>query len=106
MVYRPFRNVGRFVLAACAVSLGVASLGAQTPSTTAPVGLNPSKVDVFLGFSYFGAHGEVKPAGIDYSSIDEGAIGSVAYYFNKYVGGEIVFAAHPDGKNDRLYTPS
>jgi outer membrane protein OmpA-like peptidoglycan-associated protein len=106
MVYRPFRNVGRFVLAACAVSLGVASLGAQTPSTTAPVGVNPSKVDVFLGFSYFGAHGEVKPAGIDYSSINEGAIGSVAYYFNKYVGGEVVFAAHPDGNNDGLYTAS
>jgi hypothetical protein len=106
MVYRPLRNVGRFVLAACAVSLGVASLGAQTPSTAAPVGINPSKVDVFLGFSYFGAHGEVKPAGIDYSSIDEGAIGSVAYYFNKYVGAEVVFAAHPDGNNDGLYTAS
>jgi hypothetical protein len=106
MVYRPLRNVGRFVLAACAVSLGVASLGAQTPSTAAPVGLNPSKVDVFLGFSYFGAHGEVKPAGINYSSIDEGAIGSVAYYFNKYVGAEVVFAAHPDGNNDGLYTAS
>jgi outer membrane protein OmpA-like peptidoglycan-associated protein len=106
MVYRPFRNVGRSVLAACAVSLGVASLGAQTPSTTAPVGPNPSRVDIFLGYSYFGAHGEVKPAGIAYSSIDVGAIGSGAYYFNKYVGGEIVFAAHPDGNNDGLYTAS
>jgi len=106
MVYRPFRNVGRSVLAACAVSLGVASLGAQTPSTPAPLGLNPSKIDVFLGYSYFGAHGSVKPADIFYSSIDEGAIGSGAYYFNKYVGGEVVFAAHPDGKNDGLYTAS
>jgi outer membrane protein OmpA-like peptidoglycan-associated protein len=103
MVYRPFRNVGRFVLAACAVSLGVASLGAQTPSTTAPLGPNPSRVDVFLGYSYFGAHGEVKPAGINYSSIDYGATGSGAYYFNKYVGAEAVFAAHPDGHNDGLY---
>lgn len=106
MVYRPFSNVGRSVLAACAVSLGVASLGAQTPSTTAPTGVNPSRVDVFLGYSYFGAHGEVKPAGIAYSSIDVGAIGSGAYYFNKYVGGEVVFAAHPDGNNDGLYTAS
>jgi hypothetical protein len=48
----------------------------------------------------------VKPAGISYSSIDEGAIGSGAYYFNKYVGGEAIFAAHPDGKNDGLYTIS
>ncbi len=105
MVYRPFRNVGRFVLAACAVSLGVASMGAQTPSS-APVGLNPSRVDIFTGYSYFGAHGEVKPADIPYSSINLGAIGSGAYYFNKYFGGEFIFVAHPSGKNDGLYTAS
>jgi outer membrane protein OmpA-like peptidoglycan-associated protein len=107
MVYSPFRNVGRFVMAACAISLGVATLGAQTtPSTTAPVGINPSRVDVFLGYSYFGAHGQLKPAGINYSSIDYGALGSGAYYFNKYVGAELIFAAHPDGLNDGLYTVS
>jgi len=106
MVYRPLRNVGRFLLAASAVSLGVASLGAQTPGPATPLGINPSRVDVFLGYSYFGAHGQVKPAGIAYSSINEGAIGSGAYYFNKYFGGEIIFAAHPDGNNDGLYTAS
>jgi outer membrane protein OmpA-like peptidoglycan-associated protein len=107
MVYSRLRNIGRFVLAACAVSLGVVTLGAQTaPSTTAPVGINPSRVDVFLGYSYFGTHSELKPAGIRYSSIDYGAIGSVAYYFNKYVGAEAIFAAHPDGNNDGLYTAS
>ena len=105
MVYRPFRHIGRFGLAACAVSLGVASLSAQTaPSTTAPLGPNPSRVDIFTGFSYFGAHGQVKPAGISYSSIDEGAIGSAAYYFNKFVGAEVNLVAHPDGRNDGLYT--
>ncbi len=104
MVYSQFRSFGRSVLAACAVSLGVASLGAQTPSTAAPLGVNPSRVDVFTGYSYFGAHGQLKPAGINYSSIDLGAIGSGAYYFNKYVGGEAIFTAHPDGKNDGLYT--
>ena len=107
MVYRPFRSFGRCVLAACAVSLGVASLGAQTaPSTTAPVGPNPSRVDVFMGYSYFGAHGKLNPAGISYSSIDTGAMGSGAYYFNKWFGGEAIFAAHPDGHNDGLYSIS
>ena len=108
MVYRPLSQFGRYVLAACAVSLGVASLSAQTaPSTPpAPTGVNPSRIDVFTGYSYFGAHGQVKPANISYSSIDEGAIGSGAYYFNKYFGGEVVFTAHPDGKNDGLYTAS
>jgi hypothetical protein len=106
MVYRPFSNLSRLMLAACAVGLGVGSLNAQTSSTAAPVGINPSRIDVFMGYSYFGAHGQVKPAGISYSSINTGAMGSVAYYMNKYVGGEAIFAAHPDGNNDGLYTIS
>jgi hypothetical protein len=107
MVYRPFRSIGRFGLAACAVSLGVASLSAQTaPSTPAPMGPNPSRVDVFLGYSYFGAHGEVKPGYISYSSVNLGAIGSGAYYFNKYVGAEVVAVSHNDGQNDGLFTAS
>ena len=103
MVYRPFRSFGRLALAACAVSLGVTGLNAQS---TAPLGPNPSRVDVFTGYSYFGAHGEVKPADIRYSSINYGAIGSVAYYFNKYVGAEVNLVAHPDGLNDGLYSAS
>lgn len=107
MVYRPYRHIGRFGLAASVVSLGLASLSAQmAPSTPALVGPNPSRVDVFLGYSYFGAHGEVKPGYIPYSSINLGAIGSGAYYFNKYVGGEVVVVAHPDGNNDGLFTGS
>jgi outer membrane protein OmpA-like peptidoglycan-associated protein len=107
MSYRPFRNIGRLLLAACAVSLGVASLSAQSaPSTTAPDGANPSRIDVFMGYSYFGAHGQVMPANIRYSSIDEGAMMSGAYYFNKYIGAEIIGAFHPDGSNDGMYSGS
>ena len=105
MVHRPIRSLSRYALAACAVSLGAASLGAQTPATApaapmAPAGPSPSRFDLFTGFSYYGAHGALKPAGINYSSIDEGAIGSGAYYFNKYFGGEFIYSNHPDGKND------
>lgn len=110
MSYRPFRSISRFLLAACAVSFGAVSLNAQTPAgqpaapaPAAPSGNNPSRVDLFAGYSYFGAHGQVKPAGIRYSSVDLGAIGSGAYYFNKYVGGEFVFIANPDGQNDGVY---
>jgi outer membrane protein OmpA-like peptidoglycan-associated protein len=107
MVYRPLHSFGRFVLAACAVSLGAATLGAQTtPSAPAPVGPNLSRVDVFLGYSYYGAHGVLKPQGIAYSSIDEGGILSGAYYFDKFVGMEVSAVAHPDGKNDQLYVAS
>jgi hypothetical protein len=63
-------------------------------------------VDIFLGYSYFGAHGQVKPAGISYSSVNLGAIGSGAYFFNKYVGGEINYANHLLGKNDGFQSAS
>ena len=101
MSYRPFRSISRFLLAACAVSLVTMSLNAQ--NTAAPSENNPSRVDVFMGYSYFGAHGQLKPQNIRYSSIDLGAIGSGAYYFNKYIGGEFTFIANPDGQNDGAY---
>ncbi len=105
MVYRSKQIIGRFLLAACTVSLGISGLSAQTaPSKSSES--NPSRVDIFTGFSYFGAHGQLKPAGISYSSINVGAIGSGAYYFSKYFGLEANFVAHPDGKNDGLYTSS
>ncbi len=105
MYSQQFRKLGRCLLAAGAVSLGAVGLGAQTtPATPAPpTGPNPSRVDVFLGYSYLGPHGVVKPANIGYSSVDVGAIGSGAYYFNKYVGAEVSLAAHPDGHNDGMY---
>ncbi|HEX4155061.1 MAG TPA: hypothetical protein VHY48_05570 [Acidobacteriaceae bacterium] len=101
MSYRPFRSISRFLLAACAVSFATVSLNAQT--TAAPSENNPSRADFFAGYSYFGAHGQVQPADIRYSSVDEGAIGSGAYYFNKYFGGEFTFIANPDGQNDGVY---
>jgi hypothetical protein len=101
MSYRPFRKISRCLLAACAVSFAVGSLSAQT--TTAPTAVNPSRIDVFLGYSYFGAHGKVQPLGVAYTSITEGAIGSGAYWFNKYVGGEVLGISNPDGVNDGLY---
>ncbi len=121
MSHRPFRHFGRFLLAACAVSVATASLCAQDasssatppspPNAPAPVssaytGVNPSKFDLFLGYSYFGAHGYVNPSGFRYSSVDEGAVISGAYYFTKYFGAEIEGFANPDGQNDGLYSGS
>ena len=101
MFFHPFRKLGRSLLAVSAVSLGAASLGAQTPAAP-PAGPNPSRADVFLGYSYWSGHGQLKPAGISYSSVDLGAIGSGAYYFSKYAGIEVSAAFHPDGRNDGL----
>ncbi len=84
MVYHPFRSLGRYVMAACAVSLVAVSLSAQKPATASVSGSNPSRADIFLGSTYFSAHGTLQPAGIPYTSISQGAIGSYAYYFNKH----------------------
>lgn len=100
MSYRPLRTLSRGLLAICVLCLAVASLSAQTAPSTTASGPNPSRVDIFLGYSYFGAHGQVKPQGVPFTSVDEGVIGSGAYYFNKYVGLEGVFIDNPDGVND------
>jgi hypothetical protein len=99
MSHRPFRNIGRFLLAACAVSVFTMNLSAQTAATPA---VNPSRIDIFAGYSYFGAHGQVKPAGIAYSSVNVGEIASGAYYFNKYFGMEVSGIFNDNGTNDGL----
>jgi hypothetical protein len=68
------------------------------------MGPNLSRIDAFAGFSYFGTHSPLQPGGMDFSSMNVGAAGSVAYYFSKYVGGEVVVTAHPDGTNDSMYS--
>jgi hypothetical protein len=98
MSYRSFRNIGRLALAACAVSFGVAS--AQSTLPNAP---NPSRVDIFTGYSYYGLHSINQPSGEQFGSVNEGAIGSGAYYFNRYFGAEIAMIANPNGNGDGFY---
>ncbi|HTJ31401.1 MAG TPA: OmpA family protein [Acidobacteriaceae bacterium] len=72
-----------------------------------------SRWDIFLGYSYLAPKGTVQTPLSDgtvqpftYSSVNEGAIGSGAYYFNKYVGAQIEVGVHPDGANDGFTTTS
>jgi len=116
MLSRPFNFLGRSLLVGCAIGLCASPLLAQTGSAT-PAAPAPkadqgaSRADIFLGYSYLAPHGSVTtslPGGgsltNSYSSINEGAIGSFAYYFNRYVGGQIEYANHPDGNNDGIST--
>ncbi len=71
----------------------------------------PSKIDIFTGYSYLAPHATVTTnlyGGGTYtdklSSINEGAIGSVAYYFNRYLGGQLEYENSPDGRNDGVQT--
>lgn len=86
---------------------------AQSSSSlpSAPAQPNASRVDIFTGYSYIAPKATVTtllPDGTTLSdqpsAVDEGAIGSVAYYFNQHVGGQIEYANHPSGNNDGLQT--
>jgi hypothetical protein len=115
---RPLTSLGRILLVASAVGLGSASLSAQDSSSTAPKPPAPadapaSRIDIFLGYSYLAPHGSLTvPSGanigvtgpVSYSSINYGAIGSFNYFFNRYVGGQVEYANHPDGNNDGAST--
>jgi len=107
---RPRGFLGRVLITGCAMGLGASMLLGQNTSSTATQSQTPaSRSDVFLGFSYLAPHGSVTttlPDGTtisnSYDSINEGAIGSYSYYFNRYVGGQVELAVHPDGNNDGI----
>jgi len=115
---RPLTSLGRILLVASAVGLGSVSLLAQSststaPKPSAPTEPNASRIDIFAGYSYLAPHGSVTiPSGanigisgpVSYSSINYGAIGSFNYFFNRYVGGQVEYANHPDGNNDGAST--
>ncbi len=110
-MYRaPLTSLGRVLFVGCAVGLGVTSLYGQDSSpkpVAAPMAPPISKIDVFLGYSYLAPHGTVNTTLANgtnypttYRAADYGAIGSVAYFANKYFGGVVEYADHSLGKND------
>ncbi len=115
---RPLSSLGRIMLVASAVGFGSMNLLAQGSASTAakpaaPADAPASRIDIFAGYSYLAPHGSVTipggagiglPGPINYSSINYGAIGSFNYFFNRFVGGQIEYANHPDGNNDGAST--
>ncbi len=88
---------------------------AAAAATTAPQEPFASRIDLFAGYSYLAPQGSISVPGgaligvtspVKYSSVDYGAIGSANYFFNRYVGAQIEFSAHPDGNNDGAYFAS
>jgi hypothetical protein len=90
--------------AACVMPMVSLSLQAQsTPAAkTSGVEYN-SRFDFSMLYSYFQAHGADSDVVISYDDIRLGAYAGGAYYFNRHVGLEAAFEAHPDGNNDGLF---
>ncbi len=111
MEYFNLRTKGRWIAAVCVLGLGTTLMAQQAASSSssaatagpAPVAaVNPSRVDIFLGYSYLSPHGWVN--GQRYEDVNLGAIGSGAYYFTRNLGFEASLASHPDGPGDGFTT--
>lgn len=111
---RPSSALYRVLLMAIVALFGISTVYAQSSNssmTSASKMQNPSRIDIFTGYSYLAPHATVKTSlgnGQVYSdklsAINAGAIGSVAYYFNKYLGGQLEYENSPDGRNDGIQT--
>jgi hypothetical protein len=109
MLSRAFSKLSGILLLGGAV--GASSLYGQSSAPAAPPEAPISRVDVFTGYSYIAPKATVntmRPDGTTFSSnmdaVNAGAIISGAYYFNKYVGGQVEAGFHPQSQNDGGYT--
>ena len=98
MNFGVLKSVSRVIAVACVATLPLAMVGQDNSKPAkAPAQNSPSKWDIFAGYSYLAPHGTVtKPGGVPerFDSIDWGGIGSIARYFNNYVGVEGVGDVH------------
>jgi outer membrane protein OmpA-like peptidoglycan-associated protein len=122
MYCAPSHTLGRALLVSSALGLGAMSLYGQDSTAAAPMAPPPpasgqsqmapkmkpvSRIDIFAGYSYLAPHGQVtefNAAGAsitdNYQAVDVGAIGSAAFFFNKYAGLVVEYADHTLGKGD------
>jgi hypothetical protein len=84
------------------VPVALAAQDAPKPAAKAFPEDSPSRWDIFAGYSYLAPKGTVNTLQQDgvtvlpqtFKSMNYGIIGSGAYYFNKYVGGQVEAATH------------
>jgi hypothetical protein len=93
-------------VAAAATMMSLSAFAQDKPAAKkAPAEDSASRWDIFLGYSYLAPHGTVQVEQpntlaiepFDYKSVNVGGIGSVAYYFNKYVGAQAEVGIHEYG---------
>jgi outer membrane protein OmpA-like peptidoglycan-associated protein len=107
MLSRVFSKLSGVLLVGCAVGIGASAVYAQSTTPAAPPEAPISRIDIFTGYSYIAPKANVattQPDGTTFTSnmdaVDYGALLSGAYYFNKYVGGQVELGFHPQDKND------
>ena len=90
------RSATLFALALLATIGGLARGQATAASSTGPA---LSRVDVFVGYSYFSPYAS-RVNYIPYATVPFGGVGSVSGYFNRYLGVQLEGEASPSGQDD------
>ena len=95
------------ILALGLLVIGPYALSGQRNPNGMSYGDNPSRWDIFMGYSYWGPHGTVNVLQPDrvtvlpvsYQAVDLGGIVSGARFFDKYVGLQLEGSAHYNSVN-------
>ncbi len=103
MSARVLKSVSR-VLALALVALMPVALFAQAKAPKASPGDNPSRWDIFAGYSYLAPRGAVTtsppsgtPITANYDAVNVGGLVSATYFFNRYVGVQAEYGIHEWG---------
>jgi hypothetical protein len=88
-----------------AILAGIAPVGLTAQAAGSSANVQPSRWDIFAGYSYLAPHGTVQipqtggsaPAPYSYDAVNVGGAFSGAYYFNRYVGLQAEYAEHEWG---------
>ena len=114
MFFERVASLSRTLAYACLAFTPVALAAQDAPKPASHVnsGDYVSRWDIFTGYSYLAPKGTVnvpQPNGttlpFNYNAVNVGGLFSGAYYFNKYVGGQLEFGLHewgdanPNGSN-------
>ena len=111
MYSRSMRSLSRG-LAVALVALTPVALSAQTSGKSGSTGHNPSKWDIFAGYSYLAPKGTVTSPTItggtqsgSYKAINVGGLFSGAYFFNNHVGAQVEYGFHEWGEQSNNGSP-
>jgi outer membrane protein OmpA-like peptidoglycan-associated protein len=104
MSARFMKSVGRALTLALIASVPI-TLSAQTGGKSAPDD-NPSRWDIFTGYSYLAPKGTVTVATpghtANYDAVNVGGLFSGAYFFNRNIGVQAEFGVHEWGSSSSL----
>ena len=112
MQSRVSRTICRILVPGLAFLLPASLTAQATASGRGPTNSNPSRWDIFLGYSYLSPHGTVnlinpnnQSVTASYDAVNVGGLGSFAYFFNRHIGLQAEVGVHEWGGQTSKSTP-